>query len=305
MSILNHSTLRSLNFVRSFSSKRRWVRLTDQEKANLKHEKKKKETKRHKYDKKKIIETQKRDDPNYKDIESSVNLDLTPNMFTGVYQDEKYIIVNKAHQFSVQEDSQNKRGIISKLKEQDPDIRGVHRIDKNVTGGLLIAKTKFAARSFSRNLKLGGNTGFKFIRRYVGLIPSEDIVSNSPILESIQFYNDKNKGRIVSHDEEGRQSITDFIKYDKLNVRGYQMIILQLTTGRKHQIRKHLSEILGKPLRNDVKYGAVGLIQPQNCIGLHSAFIETHVGQLSTVPHFGTDLLIKKVNSPKKSKILF
>ncbi|KAH3682394.1 hypothetical protein WICPIJ_006639, partial [Wickerhamomyces pijperi] len=105
----------------------------------------------------------------------------------------------------------NKRGVISKLKEQDPDIRGVHRIDKNVTGGLLLAKTKFAAGSFSRNLKLGGNTGFKFIRR-------------------------------------------------------------------EQQIRKHLREILGKPLKNDVKYGAVGLIQPQNCIGLHSTFIETHVG---------------------------
>lgn len=56
------------------------------------------------------------------------------------------------------------------------------------------------------------------------------------------------------------------------------MIAIQLETGKKHQIRRHLSEILELPIVNDKKYGSAVFRGNDQQLGLHSSFIYTRVG---------------------------
>ncbi|SCU81829.1 LADA_0C01310g1_1 [Lachancea dasiensis] len=131
--------------------------------------------------------------------------------------------------------------------------RTVHRLDTNVTGGVLIAKTKSAAASFSKNLRKGGNAGNKLIRKYIALVDGE--TNHIPDQGHLEY--------------DGMKSW--FRKIDS------GALALQLCTGRKHQIRLQLSKI-GIPIKNDLKYGGAPINGAGRQIGLHSAMIHTQVG---------------------------
>ncbi|KAH3675888.1 hypothetical protein WICMUC_002458 [Wickerhamomyces mucosus] len=224
--------------------------------------------------------------PGSKVIAHSLNLERHPEKFTGIYQDSKYIIINKAPGHCTQDDDKRvgkrtfQKGIITLLREQDDEVRNVHRLDKAVSGGMLLAKDKTTAQKFSRNLRLGGNKGYKFIRRYVGLIPAGEF---PPMGEGLcyEYYGSNNKGSIFIPDEEKGVCKTEFIKYNNIVHKGYQMIVIQLETGRKRQIRKHLSRAFNKPLMNDVLFGGTHKRGPVAAIGLHSSYIEARVGLTS------------------------
>ncbi|AMD19025.1 HBR124Cp [Eremothecium sinecaudum] len=135
------------------------------------------------------------------------------------------------------------------------ELRSVHRLDKDVTGGVLVACNKNAAAKFSTNLAYGGNRGFKFIRRYVAVVSGE-MINNIP-----------NEGRILMGD-----TVSDYKRlYPNL-------LILQLGTGRKHQIRRLLRDVFKQPIKNDVKFGASLVSGIGPVIGLHSGFISTQIG---------------------------
>ena len=72
------------------------------------------------------------------------------------------------------------------LKEQESaipsevlhDIRIIHRIDTNVSGGMVLALNKIAAQMFSRNLQRGGNVGYTITRKYVAKVGSPKAYAN-------------------------------------------------------------------------------------------------------------------------------
>lgn len=135
--------------------------------------------------------------------------------------------------------------------------RTVHRLDANVTGGMLITKNKNAAIQFSKNLQKGGNKGYKMIRRYVAMVQGD----------SVKKY-EKDEGVISSL---GMTS-----KYKRFDERCF---ILELVTGGKHQVRRHLAEAVGQPILNDTRFGGIhvpGTDEEQ--IALHSACIKTSIG---------------------------
>ena len=152
--------------------------------------------------------------------------------------------------------------------------RTVHRLDHCVTGGMLIAKTKDASIKFSRFLQKGGNKGYKLLRKYVAIVERPSCLDKR---FNDQVNNGSHYNSLVSHD--GRQ-ITKFKLIDE------QCIVLQLVTGKKHQIRQHLSQILNQPILNDQKYGSTSkLTTPfKDQIALHSACIITKIG-LQTQTH--------------------
>ncbi|SCU89524.1 LAME_0E04038g1_1 [Lachancea meyersii CBS 8951] len=137
---------------------------------------------------------------------------------------------------------------------ESSEWRTVHRLDTNVTGGLLIAKDKNSAAHFSKNLKKGGNSGYKLVRKYVALI--DGATRNLPT-----------KG-VLEHN--GMKSW--FRKIDS------GALVLQLCTGKKHQIRLQLARGLGVPIMNDIKYRGKQVRSAGHQIGLHSALIQTQVG---------------------------
>lgn len=121
----------------------------------------------------------------------------------------------------------------------------VHRIDKDTSGLLMVAKNDKAHRSLAKQLKDKTN-----IREYVALvhgrIAEDEGTINAPIGRSLK---DRKKQAVV---KDGRNAVTHFEVLKRY--RDYTFVKCILETGRTHQIRVHMKYI-GHPLVGDPLYG--------------------------------------------------
>ena len=147
----------------------------------------------------------------------------------------------------------------------DPFVyRPVNRLDKGTGGLMLIARTPHAQHLLQRELHTPA-----FRRRYLALTdgrpPEEEGVLDFPIAKAPGA----TVKRIVS--PEGKPSRT---RYRVLReTEGGALLLLELETGRTHQIRVHLSHI-GCPVRGDFLYGEERPETFPGCFALHSAMVD-------------------------------
>jgi 23S rRNA pseudouridine955/2504/2580 synthase len=134
------------------------------------------------------------------------------------------------------------------LKSQGHDLRIVHRLDKETSGVMLIAKNRLAAT------KLGeGFLRHLIKKRYIATVSGPDI----PLDGRIESYLAKIGDKVIEVDEsfEGAKlSITDY-KTISYGVR--KVIEFAPQTGRMHQIRCHAAFSLKNPIVGDKKYGGM------------------------------------------------
>ena len=142
--------------------------------------------------------------------------------------------------------------------------RPVNRLDKGTSGLMMIAKTPHAQHLMQRELHTP-----RFRRRYLALtegVPGEERgVIDLPIAKA--------PGATVKRvtDPEGKPSRT---RYRVLEERdGRALLLLELETGRTHQIRVHLSAI-GCPVAGDFLYGTELPEEFPGCFALHSAAVD-------------------------------
>ena len=122
----------------------------------------------------------------------------------------------------------------------------VHRLDKDTTGAILVAKNNFAHDALSRQLQ-DRSMG----RYYLAVINhplKENLIVNKPIAR-----NPKNRLKMAIVDG-GRESKTAFAKI-ALSDNGHELVAMKLFSGRTHQIRVHLTA-LGRYILGDKLYGA-------------------------------------------------
>lgn len=121
----------------------------------------------------------------------------------------------------------------------------VHRIDKDTSGLLMVAKNNMAHESLSKQLKAKSN-----IREYVALvhgnIKENTGTINAPIGRSKK---DRKKQAVI---EDGKHAVTHFKVLERYGE--YTLVSCVLETGRTHQIRVHMKYI-GHPLAGDPLYG--------------------------------------------------
>ncbi len=177
-----------------------------------------------------------------------------------VYQDEFVAVVEKptgmvVHPAAGNEDSTLVNGLLHELDELS-GIKGevrpgiVHRIDKDTSGLLMIAKNDFAHEHLSEQLK-NHTVNRIYIGLVVGVIQEEKGRINAPIGRDPK---DRKKMAVV---ENGKPAITNFQvikRYKK-----FTLVEFKLETGRTHQIRVHMKYI-GYPLVGDQAYGPKKLI---------------------------------------------
>ena len=154
----------------------------------------------------------------------------------------------------------------------------VHRLDYPTTGALLIAKTASCLRALKTDFEQQ-----RITKEYIA------VVSGYPARQ----------GRInVCVDD--KESLSEFNRLAFVNSEKYQRLnLLQLHphTGRRHQLRQHLSRI-GCPIFGDLKYGKQGMISRSNGLYLHAASLEfTHP--------VGNSTIVVKAPWPKKFVKLF
>ncbi|MBI5974542.1 RluA family pseudouridine synthase [Staphylococcus canis] len=178
----------------------------------------------------------------------NLNLDI-------YYEDEDVAIVYKPKGMVVHPSPGHYSGtLVNGLMYQIKDLSGingeirpgiVHRIDKDTSGLLMVAKNDVAHRNLVEQL-----TAKTVTRKYTALvhghIPHEFGTIDAPIG---RHKNDRQSMAVV---DEGKEAITHFNVIESFD--HYTLVECQLETGRTHQIRVHMKYI-GYPLVGDPKYG--------------------------------------------------
>ena len=176
-----------------------------------------------------------------------MNLDI-------VFEDDDVIVVNKPQDMVVHPAPGHENGtLVNGLLDHAPlaTVNGelrpgiVHRIDKDTSGLLMVAKNDQAMLSLSAQLKAKTNQR-KYLAIVHGNFKEEAGTINAPIGRSKK---DRKKMDIV---EDGRPAVTHFKVLERFT--DYTLIECELETGRTHQIRVHLKYI-GHPVAGDPLYG--------------------------------------------------
>ncbi|MEY3256824.1 MAG: hypothetical protein RLZZ29_1959 [Cyanobacteriota bacterium] len=176
-----------------------------------------------------------------------------------LYEDEQLLILNKPAGLVVHPAPGHLEGtLVHALLAHCPNLPGiggvqrpgiVHRLDKDTTGAIAIAKTDLAYKQLQLQLQS------KIARReYLGVVygapKSESGTINLPIGRHPQ---QRKKMAIVPVEQGGRNAITNW--YIKERLGNYTLVHFQLETGRTHQIRVHSAK-MGHPIVGDPVYSS-------------------------------------------------
>lgn len=172
-----------------------------------------------------------------------------------LYEDQDVIVVNKIRGMVVHPAPGNYSGtLVNALLYHCKDLSGingvarpgiVHRIDKDTSGILVVAKNDKAHNKLSEQLK-DHSMKREYIALVEGRVKSEDGTIDKPIARNPK---DRLKMGIV---EGGKRAVTHYKVIDRFEK--YTLIRCILETGRTHQIRVHMAHI-GHPLVGDPVYG--------------------------------------------------
>ena len=189
--------------------------------------------------------------------EEAKNIDLKPQEIPieVIYEDKYIIVVNKpkgivVHPAIGNPDNTLVNAIMAMCKDSLSGIGGelrpgiVHRLDKDTSGILIVAKTDMAHIKLSEQIK-----NREIIKRYVALvrgnIKENHGTINMPIGRSTK---DRKKMAVV---KSGKEAITHFDVIKRY--KDYTLLDIKIDTGRTHQIRVHMAQI-GYPIVGDITY---------------------------------------------------
>lgn len=167
-----------------------------------------------------------------------------------LFEDDVLLVLNKPSGIAVHGGSGVRLGVIESFRQMRPDCRFmelVHRIDKDTSGCLLIAKKRSMLRYLHEEIREG-----RMHKVYQSLVagrwPSRKKVVTAPLLKNVL----RSGERIVTVSEEGKASRTWFDVLETFS--GSTLVQATLDTGRTHQIRVHARSV-GHPILGDPKYG--------------------------------------------------
>ncbi|ELR99154.1 RluA family pseudouridine synthase [Gloeocapsa sp. PCC 73106] len=194
-------------------------------------------------------------------IPKAVPLELQPEAIALdiLYEDDFLLIINKPAGLVVHPAPGHDSGtVVNALLHHCPDLPGigevkrpgiVHRLDKNTTGAMVVAKTDLAYQHLQAQIQAKTAQ-----REYIGIVhgaPSQPQgIIDLPIGRNLT---DHQKMAVVPQEKGGRQARTTWKILERLS--NYTLMHFQLSTGRTHQIRVH-SSYLGHPLVGDPIYSS-------------------------------------------------
>lgn len=193
------------------------------------------------------------------EIPEAVDLEIKPqNLPLNIlYEDENMLVVNKpsgmlTHPTTVERENTLVNALLYKYGNNLSDINGdyrrgiLHRLDRNTSGLLMIAKNNKAHEFLAQQIK--DHTITKKYRAIVkGVINKDNFEINEPIGRN------PNQPHKMMVREDGKPSKTLVKVIERFNDATY--VDLTLVTGRTHQIRVHMKHI-NHPVYNDTLYGA-------------------------------------------------
>lgn len=201
-----------------------------------------------------------------------------------IYEDEDVAVINKPQGMVVHPSAGHTSGtLVNALMYHIKDlstINGVvrpgivHRIDKDTSGLLMIAKNDISHKALAEELK-----DKKSLRKYLAIVhgnlPNDRGMIEAPIGRSEK---DRKKQAVTA---KGKEAVTRFQVLERFG--NYTLVELTLETGRTHQIRVHMAYI-GHPVAGDPLYGPRKTLKGQGQF-LHArtlGFIHPRTGEVMT-----------------------
>lgn len=185
-----------------------------------------------------------------------------------LYEDDRLLVMNKPSGLAVHGGSGLNFGLIEGLRALRPDAKFlelVHRLDRDTSGCILIAKRRSALRSLHEQLREG-----QMDKRYQALVagswPENRFKVKAPLQKNVL----QSGERLVSVDPAGKPSETRY----RILQRFADATLVEASpiTGRTHQIRVHCLHA-GHPIALDSKYGNADFDQTMKIRGLNRLFL--------------------------------
>jgi 23S rRNA pseudouridine1911/1915/1917 synthase len=182
-----------------------------------------------------------------------------------LFEDENLLLINKPAGISSQAEKGNEDGIETILGRKPENFFIVHRLDRRVSGLLLIAKTKDIAA------KLSAQFASSEIKKKYRAVVKQKPAEETGQLEHYLIQIEKLGKSFVSDSKNPKAKIAK-LKYSILvSTTNYNLLDIEILTGRFHQIRCQLGAI-GSPILGDLKYG-FKRSSPDGSIFLQAYFI--------------------------------
>jgi len=173
-----------------------------------------------------------------------------PHELPIVHEDASLLVVDKPSGVAVHGGSGVSHGVIESLRAARPEAKMLelaHRLDRDTSGLLLIAKKRSALVELHRMLRDG-----EIEKSYVAVVKGVPARKQFDITDSLHKYVNAKGERRVAVKEEGLSAMTKIKLLEKS--KDFSLLQLRLMTGRTHQIRVHLAHV-GHPVLGDDKYG--------------------------------------------------
>lgn len=185
-----------------------------------------------------------------------------------LYEDEGLLVINKPAGLAVHGGSGINLGLIEALRLMRPQARSlelVHRLDRDTSGCVMIAKKRSMLRYLHQQLR-EGHIDKRYLALVTGRWPNRRKLVSAPLLKN----NLQSGERMVNVSPEGKKSVTEFAIVKRFEL--CTLVEARPITGRTHQIRVHALHA-GHPLLGDVKYGDKDSCQHFRQLGLKRLFL--------------------------------
>jgi len=169
-----------------------------------------------------------------------------------IYEDSICVAINKQSGLAVQPGSKVSVCVETLMKSvKESNFRLVHRLDRDTSGVLLIAKTLMSARRLTDAFR--NNEAKKKYLAVVRGIPNQKSGVIRVYLKKTVISGEEKVVVVDEHDPDGSYSETRFNVIRRSD--NLSLVELFPLTGRTHQLRVHCAEVLGTPIVGDKKYG--------------------------------------------------
>jgi 23S rRNA pseudouridine955/2504/2580 synthase len=185
-----------------------------------------------------------------------------------LYEDRQLLVLDKPSGLAVHGGSGIRRGAIETLRAMRPQERAmelVHRLDRDTSGCLLVAKKRSLLRALHAGLRER-----RVEKRYLALVRGDWQLGEYRVEAPLLTSHRRGGERWVAVDEDGKPARTVFRPVSLFGQ--WSLLEVLLETGRTHQIRVHAAYV-GHPLAGDDRYGAEDGRTPA---GLKRLFLHAH-----------------------------
>ncbi len=201
---------------------------------------------------------------------NSVSAELRAALERVLYEDEQLLVIDKPAGIAVHSGSKHQVGLIEALRVVRPDgekVELVHRLDKDTSGILVLAKGKRTLRELHK-LWRRDSPDILLVKTYVALLKGS-------LGKMYQTIESSDKHKVVSHRAPPAIGKSTFLA--KEHFCNCTLAEIELHTGKTHQARQHAQQ-LGHPIAGDRKYGDHQFNAAMQRVGLRRMFL--HAVQL-------------------------